>query len=100
MDRTFYIFKMVVQADHMYYKIKNSREEIQEKHPQRTDLIESMLKSEHDALELAEFVRLARDEWGVYDKTLSSVHLANIKLEAEVRELKKLNATLLEKVSI
>lgn len=100
MDRTFYIFKMVVQADHLYYKIKNSREEIQEKHPNRTDLISSMIKSENEALELAEFVRIARDEWGVYEKTLSAVHLANIKLEVENRDLKKLNATLLEKVNL
>lgn len=100
MDRSFYILKMVVQADHLYLKIKNSREEIQEKHPQRKDLLDSMEKSERDALELAEFVRIARDEWGIYDKTLGSLQLANLKLEAEVRELRKLNATLLEKVQL
>lgn len=89
-----------MQTNFLFHKIKVSREEIEQKHPTRSDLIESMRDAERMCLEACEFIRLARDEWGVLERTLSVSHLANIKLEVEVRELRQKNATLMSKITL
>lgn len=100
MDKPLYILKTIINADHLYLKIKVSREEIEDKHPHRLDLIKSMKESEVIALESCEFMRLAREELSVYSKLLSASHLANLKLEAEIIELRKINSSLLTKVNL
>ena len=100
MDRELYILKILMQTDFLFTKIKMSREEIEEKHPHRSDLITSMKDAERMALEASEFIRIAREEWGILERTLSATTLANIKLEVEIRELRKLNTSLLAKVNL
>jgi hypothetical protein len=100
MDYELYMLRIRMQANTLYLKIKLSREELEQKHPHRTDLLESMRDGERMAVESYEFIRLAQDEIGSLRKTLNASHLANIKLEAEVRELRQKNALLLDKINL
>lgn len=100
MDRELYFLRIQMQTDILWHKIKNSREEIEQKHPIRLDLIKSMRDAERMCLEATEFIRLARDEWGILERTLSASHLANIKLEVEVQELRQKNALLMSKITL
>lgn len=100
MDYELYLLRIRLQANTLFLKIKFSREEIEKKHPHRTDLIKSMKEGEQMAVESYEFIRLAQDEISSLRKTLNASHLANLKLEAEVRELRQKTATLLEKVQL
>jgi len=100
MDYELYLLRMRLQANTLYLKIKLSREEIEQRHPHRSDLIKSMKEGEQMALESYEFIRLAQDEMSSLRNTLNASHLANLKLEAEVRELRQKNAILLSKVEL
>ena len=100
MDRELYMLRIQMQTDFLFHRIKMSREEIEENHPNRKDLIKSMTEAQRISLEACEFIRLVRDEWGILERTLSANHLANIKLEAEVRELRQKNASLMEKITL
>ena len=100
MDSELYLLKIQHQTDFLWHKIRASREEIEQKHPTRSDLITSMRDAERMCLEACEFIRLARDEWGTLERTLNASHLANIKLEVEVRELRQKNASLMSKITL
>lgn len=100
MDRELYFLRIVAQSNYLYYRIKLSREEIEERHPQREDILKAMREAERIALENAEFIRLARDEIASHSKTLLSLQMACIKLEVENRELKQKNASLLDKINL
>lgn len=89
-----------MQTDFLWHKIRISREEIEQKHPTRSDLITSMRDGERICLEACEFIRMVREEWGTLERTLSASHLANIKLEVEVRELRQKNALLMSKITL
>lgn len=100
MDRELYMLTMRVQMNTLYLKIKLSREEIEQKHPTRSDLITSMREGERMAVEAYEFIRLASDEMGQMQKVINAQNFTNLKLEAENIELRKLNASLLAKVNL
>lgn len=100
MDRELYLLRIVIQADYLFYRIKLSREEIEEKHPHREDILKAMREAERIALESAEFMRMARDEIAIHHQTLASLQIASIKLEAENRELRQKNASLLDKINL
>ena len=100
MDRELYMLTMRVQMNTLYLKIKLSREEIEQKHPKRSDLIASMREGERMAVEAYEFIRLASDEMGQMQKVINAQNFTNLKLEAENIELRKLNASLLAKVNL
>ena len=100
MDRELYMLTMRVQMNTLYLKIKLSREEIEQKHPHRSDLIASMREGERMAVEAYEFIRLASDEMGQMQKVINAQNFSNLKLEAENIELRKLNASLLAKVNL
>ena len=66
----------------VYYKIQNSLEKIKEKHPQRTDLIDSMEKS---LTEVGEAVLYFEH----VDKLLQASNKKQYQMEIEIMQLKQ-----------
>jgi hypothetical protein len=58
----FTIIQSIVKAEFLFQKIKASREEIEQNHPKRKDLISSMIEAEQIALGSVTVLRSIYDE--------------------------------------
>ena len=81
-------------------KITASREEIELKHPGRTDLINSMKQSEEDLRKVVVFLRMAHDEQLILSKEYYALRLENLQLQEKNRLLEKTNLNLLNNVTL
>jgi hypothetical protein len=63
----FTIIQSIVKAEFLFQKIKASREEIEQNHPKRKDLISSMIEAEQIALGSVTVLRSIYDELRIRD---------------------------------
>jgi hypothetical protein len=76
--------------DHNYLKVKLSREEIEQNHPDRTDLITSMKETESDLLEI-------KSGWAILSTEIKDFSRRSMVLETEANGLRSENRDLKEK---
>tara|TARA_R110001599_G_scaffold2500_3_gene13566 strand:+ start:130 stop:432 length:303 start_codon:yes stop_codon:yes gene_type:complete len=92
--------KVKLNIQILILRIKESREEIERKHPERTDLIKSMKESQEDLTETLSFWMIVTDELRTAHRTLHSTQTQNIELIGKVAELRKINERLMNEVNI
>jgi hypothetical protein len=90
MTETLYLFTIKTMIDHNYLKVKISREEIEAKHPKRTDLITSMKETESDLLEI-------KSGWAILSTEIKDFSRRLMVLETEANGLRSENRDLKEK---
>ncbi len=83
MDRDLYFLKCIAQANFLVSKFNVSIDELKERHPHRTDLIQSMTEAHRIAVESAEFIRITRDEIQSYQLHNSDLRIQNLQLIKE-----------------
>jgi uncharacterized coiled-coil DUF342 family protein len=98
MNLDLYIIKTFSTLNLTYWKVRTSREEIEQKNPKRKDIIESMQRTESDLLEINEAMQ-------ILEKKVSSLSRHNYELQklcqellAEVKELKNQNNNLINEI--
>lgn len=90
MTNSFYLFTIKTMIDHNYLKVKLSREEIEQNHPDRTDLITSMKETESDLLEI-------KSGWAILSTEIKDFSRRSMVLETETNGLRSENRDLKEK---
>lgn len=90
MINTLYLFTIKSMIDHNYLKVKLSREEIEQNHPDRTDLITSMKETESDLLEI-------KSGWAILSTEIKDFSRRSMVLETEANGLRSENRDLKEK---
>ena len=73
-----------------YWKVKTSREDIENKHPTRTDLINSMKATEKDLLEISECMQYFDREIEIIKKQNFNLTKLYHELLVEVTELRRI----------
>jgi hypothetical protein len=96
MDMELYTIRTLSTLNLIYWKVKLSREDIENKHPKRTDLINSMKDTEKDLLEIVEALQVFSDEVRLCHKRMFALESMATKLTQEVKEIKELNQKLTE----
>tara|TARA_R110000751_G_scaffold76140_1_gene153185 strand:+ start:4503 stop:4805 length:303 start_codon:yes stop_codon:yes gene_type:complete len=100
MMESLFFFKIKSQIDLTKLKIKHSREEIEVKHPKRTDYITSMKESEEDLLEIKMAWSIVTDEMKNMGRRLHSLETQNIEMIGKIAELKKINEVMSENLNL
>ena len=90
MDREIYIIKNMATLNLTYWKVKTSREDIENKHPTRTDLINSMKATEKDLLEISECMKYFDREIEIVKKQNFNLTKLYHELLVEVTELRRI----------
>jgi predicted nuclease with TOPRIM domain len=90
MTELLYLFTIKTMIDHNYLKVKISREEIEENHPHRTDLIKSMKETEADLLQI-------KSGWSIVTSEMKDFARRSMVLESQVDGLRSENKDLKEK---
>jgi len=90
MDRELYIMKNMATLNLTYWKVKTSREDIENKHPTRTDLISSMKATEKDLLEISECMKYFDREIEIVKKQNFNLTKLYHELLVEVTELRRI----------
>ena len=90
MTNSLYLFTIKTMIDHNYLKVKLSREEIEQNHPDRTDLITSMKETESDLLEI-------KSGWAILSTEIKDFSRRSMVLETEANGLRSENRDLKEK---
>lgn len=90
MTNSLYLFTIKTMIDHNYLKVKISREEIEQNHPERTDLITSMKETESDLLEI-------KSGWSILSTEIKDFSRRSMVLETEANGLRSENRDLKEK---
>lgn len=90
MDRELYIIKNMSTLNLTYWKVKTSREDIENKHPTRTDLINSMKATEKDLLEISECMKYFDREIEIVKKQNFNLTKLYHELLVEVTELRRI----------
>lgn len=90
MTNSLYLFTIKTMIDHNYLKVKLSREEIEQNHPERTDLITSMKETESDLLEI-------KSGWSILSTEIKDFSRRSMVLETEANGLRSENRDLKEK---
>ena len=90
MDRELYIMKNMATLNLTYWKVKTSREDIENKHPTRTDLINSMKATEQDLLEISECMKYFDREIEIVKKQNFNLTKLYHELLSEVTELRRI----------
>lgn len=90
MDRELYILKNMATLNLTYWKVKTSREDIETKHPLRTDLISSMKATEKDLLEISECMKYFDREIEIVKKQNFNLTKLYHELLSEVTELRRI----------
>jgi len=90
MDRELYIIKNMSTLNLTYWKVKTSREDIENKHPTRTDLISSMKATEKDLLEISECMKYFDREIEIVKKQNFNLTKLYHELLVEVTELRRI----------
>ncbi len=90
MTNSLYLFTIKTMIDHNYLKVKISREEIEQNHPERTDLITSMKETETDLLEI-------KSGWSILSTEIKDFSRRSMVLETEANGLRSENRDLKEK---
>lgn len=90
MDRELYIIKNMSTLNLTYWKVKTSREDIENKHPNRTDLINSMKATEKDLLEISECMKYFDREIEIVKKQNFNLTKLYHELLVEVTELRRI----------
>lgn len=90
MDREIYIMKNMATLNLTYWKVKTSREDIETKHPTRTDLINSMKATEKDLLEISECMKYFDREIEIVKKQNFNLTKLYHELLVEVTELRRI----------
>tara|TARA_R110001632_G_scaffold61599_2_gene148484 strand:+ start:130 stop:432 length:303 start_codon:yes stop_codon:yes gene_type:complete len=88
MDTTFYIFKISTSISHQILKIKASLDDIENKHPERTDLIGSMTESLNDLVEIRQAWDIVTRELSIQSKRLNTLEIEHLKLLADLKEVR------------
>jgi len=90
MTNSLYLFTIKTMIDHNYLKVKLSLEEIEQNHPERTDLITSMKETESDLLEI-------KSGWSILSTEIKDFSRRSMVLETEANGLRSENRDLKEK---
>ena len=90
MDRELYIMKNMATLNLTYWKVKTSREDIETKHPNRTDLINSMKATEKDLLEISECMKYFDREIEIVKKQNFNLTKLYHELLVDVTELRRI----------
>jgi len=90
MSQELYLFTIKTMIDHNYLKVKISREEIEQNHPDRTDLIKSMKETEEDLLHI-------KSGWSIVTTEMKDFARRSMVLETEANGLRLENRDLKEK---
>lgn len=90
MDRELYIIKNMATLNLTYWKVKTSREDIENKHPTRTDLINSMKATEKDLLEISECMKYFDREIEIVKKQNFNLTKLYHELLVDVTELRRI----------
>lgn len=81
-------------------KLQASREDLQNKHPHRTELIDSMVESEQIILLVENGLRTAYDEIRASGRRNYDLELINLRLMTRVQALEKTNKELMNQVNL
>jgi len=100
MDSELYKLQIKAQMGQQYFKVKASRQELEQNYPHKVELIESMKESELELLEIQAGIRIFCDALTSLDKRTFQLEALNLKLEVRNQELEKLNQSLTEKVNL
>ena len=73
----------------LYWRLKNSLEEIQEKHPERSDIIKPMEESMREVAETIEYLTHCEKVYRVTNSRNHELELENLKLKQENKSLNK-----------
>lgn len=98
MEKEIYILKNRSSLNIVYFKIKNSLEDIIKNNPQRRDLIESMTDSQICVGESLNCLIWMEKELRMMSSRNFDLELINLKLISEIKELKKINDELINRV--
>ena len=79
----------------LYYRLKNSIEEIEEKHPDRSDLLEPMRESLNEVAESIQYFTHCENVTRATNSLNHDLQLENIKLKQENKSLNIHNGNLL-----
>ena len=90
MTNSLYLFTIKSMIDHNYLKVKLSREEIEQNHPDRNDIIKSMKETESDLLEI-------KSGWAILSTEIKDFSRRSMVLETEANNLRSENRDLKEK---
>jgi len=90
MSQELYLFTIKTMIDHNYLKVKISREEIEQNHPDRTDLIKSMKETEEDLLHI-------KSGWSIVTTEMKDFARRSMVLDTEVNGLRSENRDLKDK---
>lgn len=93
MTNSLYLFTIKTMIDHNYLKVKLSREEIEQNHPDRTDIIKSMKETESDLLEI-------KSGWAILSTEIKDFCRRSMVLETEANGLRSENRDLKEKYNL
>lgn len=100
MDIELYLIGRKASLNVQYYKIKWSREKIEETHPNRTDLINSMKDSEMELLKSIECFQFLEKNWRNDSRRNYQLERLNAELLIELAEVKKQLNLALDRVNL
>jgi hypothetical protein len=100
MDVELYLIGRKAVLNLVYWKVKNSREEIEKTHSHKVDLIASMKRTEVDLLESLECFYWLEKSWRSDSRRNYQLERLNAELLVEIAELKKTNAELINRVNL
>lgn len=81
-------------------KIKNSRKELEVKHPDKKTFIKSMKESEEDINEALAGWIVITEEFKSMTSKLQKIHTENLQLKAKLDEVKKINDKMIDKLNL
>jgi hypothetical protein len=100
MDVELYLIGRKAVLNLVYWKVKNSREEIEKTHPHKVGLIDSMKRTEVDLLESVECFYWLEKNWRSDSRRNYQLERLNAELLVEIAELKKSNSELINRVHL
>ena len=85
---------------HNLLKVKISLEDIEKKHPNRKDLIQSMKETALDLENSINCWKAVQEEMSILARDCVAMKRENIRLNEEVRQLKKVNKELIKDIEL
>jgi len=81
------LFRAGVLINHTYTKVTLSLDEIKEKHPERTDIIESMNQTKDELQEVSLVFRTLEKEYRAAIQSSFRLELINMDLKRKIKDL-------------
>ena len=100
MTNSLFFLANKTSLQHHLLKVKISLEDIEKKHPNRKDLIESMKETALDLENSINCWKAVQEEMSILARDCVAMKRENIRLNEEVRQLKKVNKELIKDIEL